>query len=456
VLADAIDVFVKIVKELFPIPGKAHRTNEKKAYTIRELLDAYRCDDLARYRAASKFLGIDLEEDLMEKLQLRDGEDTHPFWKCTGLRAHTRTLMEIDLRRNYIHMLKPSWDMPASNVHNALIKKFFPVEEHKRLEDDEDFRRERLLDATEKLVRIFWKDEDFFEELVFSVRCNYVGKPASRIGFLYEMNIVSICIQEEREQKYYDDLVNGGKPTSDRSLLQITRFVAMAERVKNEDVIVVASYPKRNPKIGLLKKGEEIFREQRDGYCFYCLQMKSVCCNPYGGMNFNSIDLKVFPALKGVGSTYATIGVVKGKRHIVYAIYYGLKYPLCVSRMSNRGIHIMCSEWLRSRFADEEHRIVFQLNETWEYFHDVDISGVNERNEVVIAHVLNTTDREAVRGKIDEWNFATAYQKVLFSNVEQADIENARDCKCVLISDVLKDFLSDDFYKKALERLRLL
>ena len=93
------------------------------------------------------------------------------------------------------------------------------------------------------------------------VRCNYTNKSASELEYLYENNIVSICIQEEEmiDQKYFDDLIDGNNPAYNNKLPYIQRFVSLADLAKEQDVIIIASYLGKNPKISLIKKGSEMF-----------------------------------------------------------------------------------------------------------------------------------------------------------------------------------------------------
>lgn len=441
ILKEAISVFVNIIKEV---------------YTIRELLDAYICDDKKQYKTLSFVLDIDLEENLITKLQLRDEKNnTQPLWKFSELYSWYETGLLPDLRNNRIRYMNPSLEMPAAQIYNAFIKKYFPTEDHDKLNNDENFRKGCLLDFAEKVVQVLWKNEPLFEEPVYLVRCNYTEKSSSQIEQLYKENIVSICIQDEEviDQTYYNKLVNGDNPPYNKSLPYIHRFVTLANTVKQEDIIVIASYIGKDPKIGLLKKGEEIFCKERDGYKLYCLQMKSVYCTPNWGDQFDCVDLKTYPILKSIIPQQVTISAVKQRRGTIYGIYYGAKYPLNLSLMSDAAIETMCTEWLRSDFAEESIKVCYQIIQTGGNFADVDILGVNKNDEFVTAQVSNTTDINLVSKKIDKLNSFSSNQKIMFSMVYRPDLKSIDGCRNIFIGDIWDNFISDNFYKKMLERL---
>ena len=440
-LKEAVNTFTTIVKE---------------AYTIRELLNAYIQNDKIRYSFLSHVFDINLNEDLTCKLQAKDyEEDTKPLWKYSELYSWYQTALLPDLKNNRIRYYSPSLEMPAVQIYNVFAKKYLPLEEHEKLNNNEDFRKERLLDFAEKVVQVLWKDEPLFNEPIYLVRCNYTGKSASQIERLYKGNIISICIQdkEEVDQAYYNNLINGTNPPYNKALLYIQRFVTLANTLKHNDAIIIASYMGKNPKIGLLKKGEEIFCEKHDGYKLYCLQMKSAYCTPNWGEQFDSIDLTSYPILKSIIPQQVTISAVNQRKNAIYSIYYGFKYPLDLSLMSNAAIEMLCTEWLRSFFAKDTIRICYQIIQTGGSFANVDILGVNKENQLVAAQVSNTNDINLVKKKIDKLNAFTADIKIMFSMVRQPSLNLKDGCLNICIDDIWNDLISDNFYKQMLERL---
>ena len=439
-LPNAINAFVVAIKERF---------------SIRNLTVAY-FEDSAKYSVLSSIMGIDLDEDISKQLQNKDEKkNSQPQWKYVELYSWFKEVLIPDIRNNNIRYWLPSLQMPATQIANVFIKKYLPVEDHELLKTNGELRKERLYEFSEKAIRVLWLNEPLFEEPIYLVRCNYTDKSASEIEYLYENNIVSICIQAEEtiDQTYFDELINGNNPSYNSKLPYIQRFVSLVDLVKEQDVLVIASYLEKKPKIGLIKKGSEMFCREGDGFKLFCLEMKSVYCTPNREDEFKSIDLSTYPILKSIIPQQVTISAVNQRRNAIYGIYYGVKYPLDLSLMTDSAIEIMCTEWLRSRFANESFRICYQIMRIGGNFADVDVLGANNQNKMVAAQVSNTTDINLVIRKIDKLNSFSSDEKIMFSNVHRPDLEKINDCLNVFIGNVWNDFYSDSYYKVMLERL---
>lgn len=439
-LPNAINAFVIAIKERF---------------SIRNLIVAY-FEDSAKYSVLSLIIGIDLDRDISKQLQDKDEkENSQPLWKYAELYSWLKVVLIPDIRNNNVRYWLPSLQMPATQITNVFIKKYLPVEDHELLKTNDELRKERLYEFTEKVIRVLWLNEPLFEEPIYLVRCNYTDKSASEIEYLYENNIVSICIQVEEtiDQTYFDELINDNNPPYNSKLSYIQRFANLVNLVKEQDVLVIASYLGKNPKIGLIKKGSEILRRGGNGFKLFCLKMKSVYCTPNWGEEFDSIDLSTYPILKSIIPQQVTISAVNQRRNAIYGIYYGVKYPLDLSLMTDSAIEIMCTEWLRSQFADESFRICYQIMRIGGNFADVDVLGANNQNKMVAAQVSNTTDINLVSKKIDKLNSFSSDEKIMFSMVHRPDLKEINGCRNIFIRDVWDDFYSDSYYKAMLERL---
>lgn len=439
-LQDAINAFVIAIKERF---------------SIRDLLIAY-FENSQDYSALSSTIGIDLEGDISKQLQEKDKRENSQYqWEYVKLYSWFKEVLIPDIRNNNIRYWLPSLQMPATQIANVFIKKYLPIEDHELLKANAEVRKKRLYEFAEKIIRVLWLNEPLFEESIYLVRCNYTEKSASELEYLYENNIVSICIQDEQteDQDYFDDLINGNNPPYNNKLPYIQRFVSLVDLVKEQDVIVIASYLGKNPKIGLIKKGSEMFCKEGNEFKLFCLKMKSVYCTPNWGEEFNSIDLRTYPILKSIIPQQVTISAVNQRKNAIYGIYYGVKYPLDLSLMTDSAIEVMCTEWLRSRFANEKYRICYQIIRTGGNFADVDILGANNQNKIVAAQVSNTSDINLVNKKIDKLNSFSSDERIMFSMVHCPDLKEIDGCRNIFIGDVWSDFYSDSYYKVMLDRL---
>jgi len=439
-LEEAINVFVSATKEKF---------------SIRDLLIAY-FENFQDYLSLSSATGIDFGEDISNRLRDKDKkENSQPLWKYLELYSWFKEVLIPNIRNNNITYWLPSLHMQATQISNVFIKKYLPVEDHESLKANAELRKERLYEFAEKIVRVLWLNEPLFEEPIFLVRCNYTDKSASEIEYLYENNIVSICIQDEQktDKKYFNDLINGNNPKYNNKLPYIQRFVNLINLVKEQDIIVIASYTGKNPKIGLIKKGTKMFIREGNEFKLYCLNMKSVYCTPNWGEQFDSIDLRTYPIIKSIIPQQVTISAVNQRKKAIYGIYYGVKYPLDLSLMTDSAIETMCTEWLRSRFSEESYRIYYQIMRTGGNFADVDVLGANNQNKIVAAQVSNTSDKNLVSKKIDKLKSFSSDEKIMFSMVHRPDLKIIDGCHNIFIGDVWNDFYSDAFYKKMLERL---
>jgi hypothetical protein len=439
-LQDATNAFVIAIKERF---------------AIRDLLIAY-IENSQDYFVLSSVIGIDFGKDISKQLQDKDErESSQPQWKYVELYSWFKDVLIPDIRNNNIRYWLPSLQMPATQIANVFIKKYLPIEDHELLKANAELRKERLFEFAEKIIRVLWLDEPLFEEPIYLVRCNYTEKSASELEYLYENNIVSICIQDEQteDQEYFDALINGNNPPYNNKLPYIQRFVSLVDLVKEQDVIVIASFLGKYPKIGLIKKDSEMFCKKGDGFTLYCLKMKSVYCTPNWSEEFESIDLKTYPIIKSIIPQQVTISAVNQRKSAIYSIYYGVKYPLDLSLMTDSAIEVMCTEWLRSRFANESYQICYQIIRTGGNYADVDILGANSHNKTVAAQVSNTTDINLVSKKIDKLNSFSSDEKIMFSSVNRPDLEKIDDCLNIFIGDVWNDLYADSYYKVMLERL---
>jgi len=261
--------------------------NEKisSLFSVEKLILAYIANDIETYEIQKEFWNVDIDKDITEKIKRRDlNESTEGLWQYITLYEFFKISLLGQLRSNMISYWEPSNQLPSTYIVNALIKKFFPKEEHEKLKTDDVLRRKYLIDFAQKVIEVLWLNQPLFDESVYLIRCNYKNDPGKNlIDYFFEENIASICIEEgeKEDQLYYNQLLSGNKIHNNK-LVYISRFIQIAKEVESKDVIVIATYAGLNSKIGLIKKGTQISCIEKPNAKFYCLTMESVYCTPKG------------------------------------------------------------------------------------------------------------------------------------------------------------------------------
>jgi len=458
---DLVDFYSQMSEQIEGFVKAAKLASFPSSLSLRNLITAFVDDDRKVYEYLSKLWQIDLEKDLTDEIQKRekDNEDTH--WNQISLYALVKDTFLNILKTNHIpNYLTPEYDCPSTQYYNTLLKKFYPVEEQEKLKSDENFRHERLLDYAEKVIEILWLNKPFFDEPIYLIRTNYKEPLEAKkmIPVLFKNNIISICIQnsEKDHLSYYENLIAGKKVQFDIGKNYIKYFIDIANSARTKDVLTIAMYEGLEPKIGLIKKGEKIFKQKEDGFTLFCLQMKSVYCTPYpnfwGKTNeIKSLNLSKYPVLKSLIPQQLTISPIQKNKKKIYSIYYGCPIKIEFASMSNEGIETMCTEWLRSEYAPTEFKIQFQLIRTGGNFADVDILGCNSDNEIIACQVTNTENEKLIKDKTQKLDNFVSHKKIMFSHLEThwKTQENFNQN----IMEIWNNFKNDSIYVKLLERL---
>lgn len=458
---DLVDSFSQMSEQIEGFVKAAELLSFHLSLMLRNLITAYVEGDRNGYEYLSKLWQIDLEKDLTEELQIRDKDNEDIHWSQVSLYTLVKDTFLNNLKCNNIPLyLTPKYDLPSTQYFNSLIKKFFPVEEHERLKSDEHFRRERLLDYAEKVVEILWLNKPYFDEPIYLIRTNYKEPLEAKemIPLLFKNNIVSICIQDKENDdlNYFENLITGEKVKFEKGKNYIKYFIDIANIAKTKDVLLVAMYEGLETKIGLIKKGEQIFEQKHNGFTLFCLQLKSVYCTPYpnfwGEKNeVESLKLSNFPILKSLIPQQVTISPLRKNKNKLYSIYYGCPIRLEYDSLSNEAVEIMCTEWLRSDYAPKEFKLRFQLLRTGGNFPDIDILGCNYNDEQIACQVTNTKNEKLIRDKVQKLESFNSDKKIMFSHLETHWTSQVNLNKNIM--EVWNDFWNDGLYAKMLERL---
>ena len=369
------------------------------------------------------FNELDALGERIDAIDQRLATDTiFDFWTYRGVYASwmraTRALLTPRGRKsyslpNYIaeHTDPRMWDSPPC-IHSelALAKKHFPVEDTELLQADDKLWWKRLLAYATKQAEVLWLQAPLFDDPVYVWYTNYTDKQSLHIDRLRNEGIVSICIQDfeqtghdQGHQAYFDALVAGEKITRPARGKYIQDFLSLANKVKEQDVLIVASYKGYSDlRIGLIKKGTEFGVEQHDGYRFYYFKLKSAYCTPYWGTLCKELNPADYPILKNLSPNRGTILHVinQRRREAVYRAYYGILYPYDYRLLSDEATEEMCKIWLAS-----DHAKVYDLHLLRSFpVHGgttpiVDIWGLSYGETEILAQVTTSCNADLIKKK---------------------------------------------------------
>jgi len=250
---------------------------------------------------------------------------------------------------------------------------------------------------------------------VFLIRANYHdGISANNVGklvdYLYENDIVSINVKDKTgadDDNYYHNVRKGtlSKEDKDPKMQYIHRFCQLEEEVSKSNVIVVAQYVGKLPKIGLIKKGSKVFCREEKGevYKLYCLKMEKerVQC-------ISSAITRQF--LSTLVPTNVTISPIRQKQTKIRCIFDNEPIPVKLSSVSDPNLEKLCAEYLRSRFSYKQVIVLGGI------FPDIDIIGFNNKNELFAAQVSRAMDKKLIDEKKEKLcSFEDAKHKIMFS-----------------------------------------
>ena len=281
---------------------------------------------------------------------------------------------------------------------------------------------------------------------VFLIRANYYDKDANDAGKLindlYEQGIVSVNVRDRNgsDDEYLSDFFGGKRKKQDPKKQYIHRFKDLVDAVQDNDVIVVAHFVGKDPKIGLIKKESDYFCKEEKGeiYKLYCMKMEkeTVKC-------ISSAIRKRF--LSTLVPANVTITPIIKKQNRVRCMYDGTPIPFKLSSISDSSLEKLCAEYLNSRFS---YQSVIVLGGS---FPDIDIIGYKNQNELFAAQVSRASDENLIDEKKKKLlSFTEANHKIMFSTLPTD--KNACPLN-INIQEVWDYFAGKESYKKFLELL---
>ena len=383
-------------------------------------------EDRIKILAELVFKGHDLHELVENYLNDASNDDTRKDCIARTFKAYANEIFfkseNEDWRNDIVEVLIGDEDKTASEQMREAINTFIEV------------------------VNIYLKKEDFIKPPkapVHLFRTIFEQKDAYKnidklIEDLYENNILSINVKDKKgdDSKYIDALLNGNKEYDEETPDYIKQFCKIAEELKNSDVIIIAHYDKKNPKIGLIKKGStclcEDGKEVGEVYKLYYFQMRNACRVSDNSKKF--LDT-IIPVRKTISP------IIKGA-DVVRSIYYGMPLPFELTSLSNSNLEKLCAEYLRSCLSYKSIKVLGKN------YPAIDIFGYDTENKLFVAQVTAAGSSQTIENKKEKLCSFVKAKKIMFSTnptVVNSDPSNYN------IQEVWDYFVKND--KKLLERL---
>ena len=394
----------------------------KEKYSIEKLVSSYLNEDKEEYEKQKKFFKVDFEKDITKKVKQRDLDEKKPFAEEY---YHLLKFLKHNLIPDYKNENFAGYMVDIGfDYHSEYVTRFFL----------ENPTKEDYFDAIKYAVEILYFENEPFHKFVL-FRNNYGDK--NQIKKFYDKNETAIYLDTEKDFEDWKKIENGENPKQQ----YLQRWKSLNELLKNEDVIILASYQGIGFKIGKVKKGTT-FKKLSDGnfaYYFFKLQ------------NAKEVDLDLFPFVQTIIPSNVTLSNINRKPQSLRKIYPRVGCHTQDFELDDKALEVLVAEWLRSKYAPKEFRIKYQILKTGGNKKDIDIFAITEDNEKLIGQVSSTQNLTTVKQKIKKLEKYKDFKKIFFFNTTKNEIENE---KIVDINKVISDLNNDDYYKHLIKELK--
>ena len=255
-------------------------------YSLSLLIESFLNEDETVFKNQNKFFKIDFHKVLTNKLKERDLMENKPY------------------NESYTH------------VYNFLTYSLIP-----------DFKKEKFHDypidmgmdyQTEYLVRFYLNNpskENYLRAIEYAVNIIYLDKKpyhdffVFRVNFsekeitedLYTKNHVGIRFDTNADWEDWEKLKNGQQPKQQFA----QRWKQLNEAVKENDIIVIASYKNYGNKVGKISKGTTFEKHGKTNEFYTVFSLDDV----------QKIDKDVYPFLQTVLPFPSSISLIKRKNY---------------------------------------------------------------------------------------------------------------------------------------------
>lgn len=392
-----------------------------KKFSKDKFIKSYLENNEEEYKTQRKFFKIDLKKDITNELLQRDETE------------------DKDFQEQYIHLYK---FLQHNLVPNYLANNFIGF----MIDMGFDYQ-------SEYVVRYFLQKPDkesYFEAIKYAIDILYFGKEpyhkfvlfrnnfgnSEQIKKFYNNDETAIHLDTEKDFEDWESYLNGKNPKQQ----YLQRWKSLADLINKQDVIIIASYKGLGYKIGKIKQGTSFQKVLNGKSVFYLFKFE----------NAKTINLDLYQFVQTILPANVTLSNVHRKNYSLRKIYPKVVCQTSNFEMDDIAIEILVAEWLRSKYAPNEYRIKYQILRTGGNKKDIDVSGITESDENLIAQVSNTDNLGTIKKKIAKLDKYQDCKKVFFFNIPNQEIGGH---EIIDIKNVIEDFRKDEYYKKLLTEL---
>lgn len=409
------------LKSIIEVIERELKIFSDKNFSKEKLIKSYLEKNEEEYKIQKRFFKIDLKEDITNKLSHRDETENKDFQEQY---IHLYKFLQQNLIPNYI----------ANNFIGFMINMGFDYQ-------------------SEYIVRYFLQKPDkesYFEAIKYAIDILYFGKEpyhkfvlfrnnfgnTEQIKKFYNNDETAIHLDTEKDFEDWESYLNG------ENLKQqyLQRWKSLTDLINKQDVIIIASYKGLGYKIGKIKQGTSFQKVVNGKSVFYLLKLE----------NAEPINLDSYQFVQTILPANVTLSNVNRKNYSLRKIYPKVVCQTSNFEMDDIAIEILVAEWLRSKYAPKEYRIKYQILKTGGNKKDIDVSGITENDENLIAQVSNTDNLGTIMKKIAKLDKYEDCKKVFFFNVPNQEINGQT---IIDIKNVIEDFRKDKYYQKLLMEL---
>lgn len=390
-------------------------------YSSKKLIESYLKNDEENFKTENMFFKIDFRKDLTEELKQRDFSENKPF------------------HESYVHLY--------NFLENRLIIDYRKGSfQGCQIEMGTDYQ-------TEYLIKHFLQKpnkESYFRAIEYAVNILYFEKEPYHKFFLYRVNFLENNINQDyftnnkvgvrfNTQNDFEDWKRLGEKRQPKQQY-VQRWKQLNENVKENDVIVIASYRNLGYKIGTISKGTE-FEKVHNGEEFYL---------DFSLENGKEVDLDLFPFIQTLLPSNVTISPIKRKSIKLRKLYHNIIVQLLDNELDDIALEILVSEWLRTDYAPKECRLQYQFLKTGGNKKDIDVYGSTVNNEKLIAQISGTNDLKLIEKKIQKLEKYKGFKKLFFFNIPDQKTDNY---EIIDLTRVISDLRNDKNYAGLINEL---